>query len=139
MAAKLERAWDEQRCKAARVAAFQDQMKRNHIGAFLLGGHVGARWTLGVPVPSVDVFVPPEGEVVGFIRQRDIEYVRMHHENLRLPLYDKEAGDTLDKNDRWAVAVADMMEEYGVAGQLLGVEEACRKLFEVCQTRPPRV
>ena len=124
MAVKRERAWDEQRCKQARVAAFQDQMKRHNIAAFLLGGHVGARWTLGVPVPSVDVFVPPEGEAIGFVRQRDIEYVRMHHANLRLPLYDKEAGDTLSKNDRWAVAVADMMEEHGVAGETLGVEEA---------------
>ena len=124
MAEKLERTWDEQRCKQARVVTFQNQMKRHNIAAFLLGGHVGARWTLGVPVPSVDVFVPPEGEVVGFVRQRDIEYVRMHHANLRLPLYEKEAGDTLDKNDRWAVAVADMMEEYGVAGETLGVEEA---------------
>ncbi len=123
--AASERAWDEQRCKQARVLSFQDQMKRHNIAAFLLGGHVGARWTLGVPVPSVDVFVPPEGEVIGFVRQRDIEYVRMHHANMRLPLYEQDpSGEELDKDDRWAYAVAALMEEYGVAGERLGVEEA---------------
>ena len=140
MATKRERAWDEQRCKEARVVSFQDQMKRHNIGAFLLGGHVGARWTLGVPVPSVDVFVPPEGEVIGFVRQRDIEYVRMHHANMRLPLYEQDpSGEELDKDDRWAYAVAALMEEHGVAGERLGVEEASPGLLLALLRRGVRV
>ena len=127
MATKRERAWDEQRCNRARVATLQDQMKRNDIGAFLLGGGIGARWTLGVAVPSADVFVPPEGDVIGFIRERDIEYVRMHHADVRLPLYDQDPSEEcrdLDKNGRWACAIADLMEQHGVAGERLGVEFA---------------
>ncbi len=127
MVAKLERAWDEQRCTRSRVATLQDQMKRNGIGAFLLGSGIGARWTLGVAVPSADVFVPPEGDVIGFVRQRDIEYVRMHHANTRLPLYEHDVPDEcsdLDKDARWACAIADLMEQHGVAGERLGIEEA---------------
>ena len=52
MVGKLERTWDEQRCTRSRVATLQDQMKRNGIGAFLLGGGIGARWTLGELLPA---------------------------------------------------------------------------------------
>ena len=127
MVANLERTWDEQRCQRARVATLQDQMRRNGIGALLLGGGIGARWTLGVAVPSADVFVPPSGEVIGFVRQRDIGYVSMHHAAVRLPLYEQDTSEEcsgLGKDERWACAIADLMKEYGVAGESLGVEEA---------------
>ena len=126
MAATMERTWDEQRSKRARVATLQDQMKRNDMGALLLGGGIGVRYLLGVPVPSARIFVPAEGEVIGFVRQRDIEYVRSHHATVRLALSEQDVADgcrALDRNGRMACTVADLMEEHGVAGERLGVEE----------------
>ncbi len=125
MAATTERTWDEQRSKRARVTTLQDQLKSRGIGAFLLGGGIGVRYLLGVDVPSARVFVPAEGEAIGFVRQRDIEYVRMHHANMRLQLFEQEVSEAcrgLDRNGRMACTVADLMEEHGVAGERLGVE-----------------
>ena len=124
--ATLERTWDEQRSKLARVATLQDQMKRSDMGALMLGGGIGVRYLLGVPVPSARIFVPAEGEPIGFVRQRDIEYVRSHHETVRLALSEQEVSADcrgLDRNGRMACTVADLMEEHGVTGERLGVEE----------------
>ena len=130
--ATLERTWDEQRSKLARVATLQDQMKRHDIGALLLGGGIGVRYLLGVAVPASKVFVPAHGEPIGFIRQRDIEYVRPHHAAVRLALYEQEVSDDcrdLDRNGRMACTVADLMDQYGVAGERLGVEVAAPGLL----------
>ena len=130
--ATLERTWDEQRSKLARVATLQDQMKRHDIGALLLGGGIGVRYLLGVAVPASKVFVPAHGEPIGFIRQRDIEYVRPHHAAVRLALYEQEVSDDcrdLDRNGRMACTVADLMEQHGVAGERLGVEVAAPGLL----------
>ncbi|MCZ6707056.1 MAG: M24 family metallopeptidase [Chloroflexi bacterium] len=130
--AASERAWDEQRSKRARVATLQDQMKRHDIGALLLGGGIGVRYLLGVAVPASKVFVPADGEPIGFIRQRDIEYVRPHHAAVRLALYEQEVSNDcrdLDRNGRMACTVADLMEQHGVAGERLGVEVAAPGLL----------
>ncbi|MCZ6544870.1 MAG: M24 family metallopeptidase [Chloroflexi bacterium] len=130
--AASERAWDEQRSKRARVATLQDQMKRHDIGALLLGGGIGVRYLLGVAVPASKVFVPAHGEPIGFIRQRDIEYVRPHHAAVRLALYEQEVSNDcrdLDRNGRMACTVADLMEQHGVAGERLGVEVAAPGLL----------
>ncbi len=129
MATTTETTWDEQRSQRARVATLQDQMKRHDIGGLLLGGGggIGVRWVLGVAVPASRVFVPAEGEPIGFIRQRDIEYVRPHHANVRLPLDEQDVSDDCDnlgRDARQACVVADLMEEHGAAGEHLGVEVA---------------
>ena len=124
MATTVERMWDEQRSKRARIATLQDQMKRHDMGAVLVGGGFGVRYLLGVSVPASKVFVPADGEPIGFIRQRDIEYVRQHHANLRLALYEQEVSEPcsgLDRNGRMACALADLMEQHGVAGERLGI------------------
>ena len=132
MATTMERTWDEQRSKRARLATIQDQMKRHDIGALLLGGGIGVRYVLGVAVPASKVFVPAEGEPIGFIRQRDIEYVRPHHAAVRLALYEQDVSDDcrdLDRDGRMACAVADLMEQHGAAGERLGVEFAAPGLL----------
>ena len=132
MATTIEKTWDEQRSKRARVATLQDQMKRHDIGGLLLGGGIGVRYVLGVAVPASKVFVPAEGEPIGFIRQRDIEYVHPHHAAVRLALYEQDVSDDcsgLDRNGRMACAVADLMEQHGAAGERLGVEFAAPGLL----------
>ena len=132
MAATLERTWDEQRSKRARVANLQEQMKRHDFGALMLGGGIGVRYVLGVAVPASKVFVPADGEPIGFIRQRDIEYVRPHHAAVRLALYEQETPDDcrdLNRNGRMACVIADLMEEHGVGGERLGVEVAAPGLL----------
>ena len=134
MAATTEKTWDEQRSKRARVATLQDQMKRSGMGALMLGGGIGVRYLLGVPVPSARIFVPAEGEPIGFIRQRDIEYVRPHHAAVRLALYEQDVSDDcggLDRDGRMACALADLMEQHGAAGERLGVEFAARQVQEL--------
>ena len=84
--AGLEKKWDPQRLKRDRIERVQDEMKRQGLGALWVSGSVEPFYILGTKVPSCQMFIPQDGEVIAFIRPRDQGYVKRHHSAVREPL-----------------------------------------------------
>jgi Xaa-Pro aminopeptidase len=92
-----------------------------------LNEKVTIRYLLNAKIPTAMAFVPPEGEVIAFVRPRDHGYVKLVHSNVREPVYD--AASTWGPEDapdastgRLVSTLRDLMAANGVAGQPLGVD-----------------
>jgi Xaa-Pro dipeptidase len=69
------------------------------------------------------MFVPVEGNAIAVVRPRDIGYVSMEYENVRLPLQARSGeGKSLGRFELPIGAIADLMTEHGVAGEPLGLD-----------------
>jgi len=123
---EIKKTWDDNRLKRDRLARAQEQMKKRGIGAmYLCDGTLSVRYLLNQKVPGGEIFVPQEGEVLAFIRARDMGYVKMHHANVQEPLYRRDAtrdGTNPDEVKKFGKAIKDLMAQYGLAGAVLGVD-----------------
>lgn len=122
----LEETWDETRLKRDRLRGVQAQMKEKGVGAMYLRDSCYVRYLINLKVPGGAVFVPAEGEVIAFIRPRDMGYVKLRHPNSRPPIYRRfEIRDGSDPNEsnRFGRLTAELMAEHGVAGEPLGVDD----------------
>ncbi len=130
---EIKQTWDDQRLKRDRIARAREQMKKWGIGAmYLCDNAVAGRYLLAQKVPGGELFVPPEGEVLAFIRGRDQGYVKMHHSNVQEPLYRRDAardGTSADEVKRFGTVIADLMAKYGLAGEVLGVDRLSSSLI----------
>jgi Xaa-Pro aminopeptidase len=130
---EIKQTWDDQRLKRDRIARAREQMKKKGIGAmYLCDNAVTGRYLLAQKVPGGELFVPPEGEVLAFIRGRDQGYVKMHHSNVQEPLYRRDAardGTSADEVKRFGTVIADLMAKYGLAGEVLGVDRLSSSLI----------
>lgn len=127
MPIKVKKTWDDQRLKRERLEHVQQEMKRQGVGSLYVTDNATLRYLLGVKVPSARAFVPAQGEVLAFIRPRDMGYVRPHHANMQQPLYDSASawgpeGAADSSADRLAHAIGDLMVEHGVGGEPLGLD-----------------
>lgn len=127
MPIEVQQTWDNQRLKSERIARVQAEMKRQGVGALFLTDSATLRYLLAIKIPSARAFVPPEGEVLAFVRPRDQGYVRLQHPNLTEPLYDSSShwGPEAGANrgpERLASGLVDLMAQHGVAGERLGVD-----------------
>ncbi|MBM2812851.1 MAG: peptidase, partial [Chloroflexi bacterium] len=89
-----------------------------------LNGGIRLRYGLNLEVPGAKLFVPVEGETVAFVRPRDVGYVSMQHENVRPPLGRGLRGvpTEVSGNSPFARGIAEIMEEYGLKGEKLGID-----------------
>lgn len=125
MVKKIEVTWDDQRLKRDRLAQLQGIMKKRGLGALYLTEGVHIRYVLNMKCPGTEVFVPPEGEAVGFVRPRDMGFVKLQHANVRLPLYNRSAardGSHPEETERFAHGMVELMGQHGVAGRPLGLD-----------------
>ncbi len=129
----VTRTWDDQRLKRDRLVRAQAQMKRRGIGAmYLCDNTVAGRYLLNQKVPGGELFVPAEGEVLAFIRGRDVGYVKRHHANVQEPLYRRDAardGSNPDEVKRFGLAIMDLMKKYGLAKEVLAVDRLSSSLI----------
>ncbi|HEY3116394.1 MAG TPA: aminopeptidase P family N-terminal domain-containing protein, partial [Chloroflexota bacterium] len=72
--------WDHERLKHDRLQLLQAEMQRADIGAMYLTEGFHVRYLIDVKVPFGQVFVPAEGDLIAFVRQRDIDYVQKKHQ-----------------------------------------------------------
>ncbi|MBM2812987.1 MAG: peptidase, partial [Chloroflexi bacterium] len=117
--------WDDQRLARDRQALLQAQMRERGIGAMYLSDTMNMRYVLNLKVPGGGVFVPADGEVIAFIKPRDMGYVRMRHANIQPTFYtsaDTETPAFDEKVKRFAQIISDLMIEHGVADSPLGVD-----------------
>jgi Xaa-Pro aminopeptidase len=125
MAIAVKKTWDDQRLKRDRLTQVQEQMKRRGIGALYLSDGINLRYILNLKIPGAEVFVPPEGEALAFIRPRDVGYVELHHKNIQAPLYNRSAardGSHPEEAERFAEGILDLMKRHHVAGEFLGAD-----------------
>jgi Xaa-Pro aminopeptidase len=130
---EFKQTWDDERLKRDRLARVQEQMRKRGIGAlYLCDNSVTVRYVLNQKVPGGEIFVPAEGEPLAFIRSRDAGYVKKHHANVREPLYRRDAardGTNPEEVKRFGLAIADLMGQYGLAGEVLGVDRLSSSLI----------
>src|SRR5437899_1664792 len=91
MTAKLARTWDDARMKRDRLQLLQTEMRERGIGALYLNDSVHQRYVLNVKMPGGGVFVPPRGGAIAFVRPRDTGYVKLGHDDVRPPIYNRSA------------------------------------------------
>ncbi len=121
----VNKTWDDQRLKHDRLVLVQEQMKKRGIGAVYLNGHDSMRYIFTVKIPGAELFVPAEGEPLGFVRSRDMGFVKQHHQNIQLPIYTRRAvrdGTRPEEIDRFAQGIIELMKKHGVTGQPLGLD-----------------
>lgn len=121
----VKKTWDDQRLKSDRLVLIQKQMKKRGIGAVYLSDHVNMRYALNLKIPGAELFVPAEGEPLGFVRSRDMGFVKQHHQNVQLPIYTRRAirdGTRPEEIERFAQGIIELMKRHGVAGQVLGLD-----------------
>ncbi len=130
---EIKKTWDDQRLKRDRLARAQAQMKQRGIGAmYLCENAVAVRYMLNQKVPGGELFVPVEGEVLAFVRPRDMGYVKIHHANVQEPFYRRDAardGTNPDEVKRFGQHIADLMAKYGLAGEVLGTDRLSSSLI----------
>lgn len=117
--------WDDQRLAQDRQARLQTEMRARGIGAMYLSDPMNMRYVLNLKVPGGGVFIPAEGEIIGFIKPRDMGYVRLRYTNIQPPFYtsaDTESSAFEEKVRRFGLIMADLMAEHGVAGSPLAVD-----------------
>ena len=121
----VKKTWDDQRLKSDRLVLIQEQMKRRGIGAVYLNERMNMRYILNLKIPGAELFVPARGEPLVFVRSRDMGYVKLHHQNVQLPLYNRRAvrdGSRPEEGERFAQGITELMKRHGVAGQPLGMD-----------------
>jgi Xaa-Pro aminopeptidase len=124
LASTVNRTWDEQRLKQDRLHRVQEEMRKSGLGALWVNGGVEPFYILGTKIPSCQMFVPQDGEVIAFVRPRDEGYVRKHHSNVRAPLVETVRSSSASKDEparKTAQGVLDLMIEHGVGSEQLGV------------------
>ena len=125
MAVAVQKTWDDQRLKRDRLAQVQEQMKKRGIGALYLSDGINLRYILNMKIPGAEVFVPPEGDALAFIRPRDVGYVQLQHKNIHEPLYNRSAardGTHPEEVERFAQGITDLMKQHKVAGEPLAAD-----------------
>ncbi len=113
--------YDHDRLKRDRLAMLQAEMVRQDIGALYLSEGPHYRYLLDVKVPSASVFVPVEGDIVAFVRSRDIGYVEMEHKGVQLG--NETPPELRSINSDPAGGLRDLMARHGVAGERLGIDQ----------------
>jgi Xaa-Pro aminopeptidase len=120
----IEQTWDDQRLKRDRLRAIQEVMKKEKVGGLYLTEIVNVRYAINVRIPGGHAFVPAEGEPIAFVRPLDEGYVSLAHSNMRKHIYRADPSDPEgDQNAlKGADKLLDIMGEYGVRGQPLGID-----------------
>lgn len=123
----IEHTWDDGRLRSDRLARLQATMRERNVGGLLLKDWVNSRYAINTRIPSGLTFVPVQGHCVAFVRPMDDGYVSMVGVETRPVLYDggQQASDPDggQKLGRWAEAIRALMDEFGVGGEPLGVDE----------------
>ncbi|HEY3117532.1 MAG TPA: Xaa-Pro peptidase family protein [Chloroflexota bacterium] len=117
--------WDDKKLAQDRQAGLQAELRERGIGAMYLSDTMNLRYVLNLKVPGGGVFIPAEGEVIAFIKPRDMGYVRMHHSNIQPTFYqsaDTETPAFEEKVKRFAQVIYDLMVEHGVGDSALAVD-----------------
>ncbi len=129
----INKTWDDQRLKSDRLIRAQAQMKQRGIGAMYLSDNtVAGRYLLNQKVPGGELFIPVEGEVLAFIRGRDVGYVKEHHANVHEPFYRRDAardGTNPDEVKHFGKAISDLLKKHGLAGEVLAVDRLSSSLI----------
>lgn len=122
----MEKTWDDQRLKRERLARLQASMREHKVGALYLMDGVSVRYALNLRIPSAHVLVPADGEPIAFVRSLDEGYVRLAHSSVRRHIYRADPTDPEadQKALRWADELNELMTEFGVGGEVLGVDSA---------------
>ena len=120
----IEKTWDDQRLKRDRVHNLQAVMKKANVGALYLTDRINVRYVLNLRIPGGTVFVPADGEPVAFVRSMDEGYVGLAHSDVRRITYRVDPSDSEadQKSLKWAGELKELMREFGVAGQVLGID-----------------
>ncbi len=129
MPAAIAETWDEKRLQRERLEKLQSEMKRRDIAALYLDDTINIRYVLNLRVPGGAVFIPPQGEAIAFVRPRDMGYVSLRYGNLRPPLFEYHAGSDEEEEEGSATladSIRQLMADYGVAGERLGVDKLGR-------------
>jgi len=125
MPVEVTKTWDDARLKSDRLALLQEQMRQRNMSALFLTD-TNLRYVLNLKIPGGQVFVPVEGEPIAFVQGRDLRFVSSQHASTRPRLQD--GGSRSDRENRsesfrpLGQGIAALMEEYGVAGEPLGVD-----------------
>ncbi len=120
----IEKTWDDQRLKRDRVRNLQKIMKEEGVGGIFLTNRINVRYVLNLRIPGGTAFVPAEGEPVAFVRSMDEGFVKLSHPDTRPIIYrvDPSDSDADQKALKWADKLKDLMREFGVVGQKLGID-----------------
>jgi len=114
--------WDHDRLKHDRLLRLQAEMQRQDIGALYLTESFTVRYLIDVRVPFGQVFVPAEGDLVAFVRQRDLDYVQRNHQGVeRVKDADFNAELRHLRKDL-AGGLKALMARNDVAGERLGLD-----------------
>ncbi len=124
MLPEITKTWDEQRLRRERLQRLQREMKKFGLGALFLSDPANLQYVLNVRVRASKVFVPVEGEPLAIVRPRDIGYVSMEYDNVRLPVRGAGSGPEPPGRIRFSPdVIADLMKQHGVVGEPLGIDE----------------
>ncbi len=119
----MQLTWDEQRLTRERLERLRQVMRERNVAALLLSDWVSGRYALGVRVPQGEAFVPIEGEPIYFVRPMDAGYVEKASIQTRPYGYEHNPSDPGGSRlQRWANGIAELMKEYGIAGQALATD-----------------
>jgi Xaa-Pro aminopeptidase len=120
----MTKTWDDPRLKRDRLRRLQDAMVKYNVGALYLTEGESVRYAVNLRIPGGAAFVPAQGEPIAFVRSLDMGYVRLVHPDVRAHIYRAEPTDAEadQKALRWAGALDDLMAEFGVQGESLGVD-----------------
>jgi Xaa-Pro aminopeptidase len=97
-------------------------MVRQDIGALYLTEGFNVRYLIDVRVPFGQVFVPVEGDILAFVRARDLDYVQRKHQDVE-KVKDADFNAELRHLRKDLVGgLRTLMSRYGVAGERLGLD-----------------
>jgi Xaa-Pro aminopeptidase len=121
----FEKTWDEKRLTRERVQRLQQLMRQENVGALLLKDWVNGRYVINTRIPSGNTFLPVEGRPIAFVRPMDAGYVEAVGVETRPYFYigNPSDPDAQAKSRRWADGVAALLEEFGVGGEVLAIDE----------------
>jgi len=114
--------WDNRQIQEDRVRLLQAEMRRRGVGVLFIGGGTNARYALNLKVPSLQLFIPVEGELIAFVRPRDQGYVSAQFENIRPPLTQEQPTEH-GKSGVLANGLKALLAEHGLAGERVGVTD----------------
>ncbi|HEX9880017.1 MAG TPA: aminopeptidase P family N-terminal domain-containing protein, partial [Candidatus Binatia bacterium] len=120
----IEKTWDDERLKRDRIRNLQASMREANVGALYLTDRINVRYVLNLRIPGGTAFVPAQGEPVVFVRSMDEGYVGLAHSDVRRITYRVDPSDSEadEKALKWAGELNGLMQEFGVAGQVLGID-----------------
>jgi Xaa-Pro aminopeptidase len=107
-----------------RLVRLQNEMRRQSLGGLYLTENASLLYTVNLKVPGGSVFVPQKGEPILYVRPRDEGYCRQAYPNIRptrrTSLVTREGY--ADRVKRWAQELKETLDEFGFAGESLGVD-----------------